>query len=180
MPVTFNAEIHITLLFSFEVPDIFTLPLHLILPSLSILKRPPTVPGASISNKPNPPILSALVLLFVELPFILIYISTARLIPLVAATEPTPKFPPVVNWLLHETFPDKVVIPLTFNNDMHVVALFNVVAPDTFNVDINVEGLLKLTIEGGFNIALYFKSVNAVPEPIYYLLYLMMIAMLMH
>jgi hypothetical protein len=49
-----------------------------------------------------------------------------------------------------------------------------------FNVDINVEGLLKLTIEGGFNIALYFKSVNAVPEPIYYLLYLMMIAMLMH
>ena len=35
-----------------------------------------------------------------------------------------------------------------------------------FNVDINVEGLLKLTIEGGFNIALYLKSVNAVPEPI--------------
>ena len=49
---------------------------------------------------------------------------------------------------------------------MYVVALFNVVFPNIFNVDANVEGLLKLTIEGGFNIALYFKSVNAVPEPI--------------
>ena len=48
----------------------------------------------------------------------------------------------------------KVVVPYTFNDDMHVVVLFNVVVPDTFNVDINVAGLLKLTIEGGFNIAL--------------------------
>jgi hypothetical protein len=47
-----------------------------------------------------------------------------------------------------------VVVPDTFNDDMHVVALFNVVFPDVFNVDMNVEGLLKLTIAGGFVIAL--------------------------
>ncbi len=47
------------------------------------------------------------------------------------------------------TLPLNVVIPDTFNDDMHVVALFNVVFPEIFNVDKNVEGLLKPTIEGG-------------------------------
>ena len=59
-------------------------------------------------------------------------------------------------WILHTPFIivlfDNVVIPDTFNDDTHVVALFNVVFPDIFNVDMNVEGLLKLTNVGGFNI----------------------------
>ena len=33
---------------------------------------------------------------------------------------------------------DNVVIPDTFNDDIHVVLLFNVVNPDTFNDDNNV------------------------------------------
>ena len=41
-----------------------------------------------------------------------------------------------------------------FNDDIHVVELFNVVLPDIFKDDMNVEGLLKLTNEGGFKIAL--------------------------
>jgi len=52
------------------------------------------------------------------------------------------------------TLPLNTVVPDTFNDDLHVVALFNVVLPDIFNVDINVEGLIKLTNEGGFNIEL--------------------------
>ena len=50
--------------------------------------------------------------------------------------------------------PDVVILPTTFNDDMHVEVLFKVVEPDIFNVEINVEGLLKLTNVGGFNIAL--------------------------
>ena len=46
---------------------------------------------------------------------------------------------------------DIVVVPDTFKDDLHVVALFNVVFPDICNVDMNVEGLLKLFNEGGFN-----------------------------
>ncbi len=58
-----------------------------------------------------------------------------------------------------------VVSPDTFKDDLHVV-MFNVVFPETFKVDTNVEGLLKLIDVGGFNIALQFKLVNAVPDPI--------------
>ena len=50
--------------------------------------------------------------------------------------------------------PDPIILPVIFNDDKHVAALFNVVVPDIFNVDINVEGLLKLTNVGWFNIAL--------------------------
>ena len=50
--------------------------------------------------------------------------------------------------------PFPVITPVTFNDDKHVVALFNVVVPETFNDDINVDGLLKLTDVGGFNIEL--------------------------
>ncbi len=36
----------------------------------------------------------------------------------------------------------KIVTPDTFNDDLHVVALFNVALPDIFNVDENVAGVL--------------------------------------
>jgi hypothetical protein len=52
------------------------------------------------------------------------------------------------------TLPLHVLIPDTFNDDIHVVELFNVVFPDIFNVDMNVEGLLKLINARGFYIAL--------------------------
>ncbi len=47
-----------------------------------------------------------------------------------------------------------IIPPLTFNDELIVVALFNVVVPDTFNVDINVDApetnkLVKLVL---FNI----------------------------
>jgi hypothetical protein len=47
-----------------------------------------------------------------------------------------------------------------------VVALFNVAFPKIFNVDTKVAGLLNETIAGGLDIALWFKLVNAVSEPI--------------
>ena len=47
-----------------------------------------------------------------------------------------------------------MILPDTFNDDMHVVALFKVVVPDTYNEDWNVEELLNFINVGGFNIAL--------------------------
>jgi hypothetical protein len=65
------------------------------------------------------------------------------------ASEPFIAIPPP-----QSTFPCNVVIPDTFNDDMHVETLFKVAFPEIFKVDINVEGLLKLIVEGGFNIEL--------------------------
>ena len=59
-----------------------------------------------------------------------------------------------IEFIANTDKPDVIILPTTFNVDIHVDALFKVVVPDTVNVDINVEGLLKLTSEGGFNIAL--------------------------
>ncbi len=54
------------------------------------------------------------------------------------------------------TLPLNIVIPDTFNDDMHVVALYNVVNPDTFNDDKNVDApetnkLVKLVLFNSIN-----------------------------
>ena len=50
--------------------------------------------------------------------------------------------PDIIDVVPIPTLPFKVVIPDTFNDDAHVVALFNVAFPDIFNVDENVAGVL--------------------------------------
>ena len=54
------------------------------------------------------------------------------------------------------TFPLNVVIPDTFNDDLHVVALFNVAFPDIFNDDMNVDALETNKLE---KLVLLFKLV---------------------
>ncbi len=45
------------------------------------------------------------------------------------------------------TLPLNVVIPDTFNDDIHVVELFNVVVPDIFNDNNNVDALETTKLE---------------------------------
>ena len=59
-----------------------------------------------------------------------------------------------IEFIANTDKPDVIILPTTFNVDIHVDALFKVVVPDIFNEDMNVEGLFKLTIVGGFNIEL--------------------------
>ena len=47
-----------------------------------------------------------------------------------------------------------MILPDTFKDDIHVVALLQVVFPDINKDDWNVEELLKLINVGGFDIAL--------------------------
>jgi hypothetical protein len=56
---------------------------------------------------------------------------------------------------------DNVVIPDTFNDDLHVVALFNVVLPDTFNDDNNVDALETNKLE---KLVLWFKLLKIVVD----------------
>ena len=47
--------------------------------------------------------------------------------------------------------PEPIILPITFNDDNNVVALFNVVVPDTFNDDNNVV-LFNVVVPETFNV----------------------------
>ncbi len=44
-----------------------------------------------------------------------------------------------------------MVVPDTFNDDVHVVVLFNVVVPDTFNDDVHVVILFNIIVPDTYN-----------------------------